>query len=108
MSVPGNCRVFLYQFRTEPRGCLADDGQLLSDGIPHISSPANSSSVRPFTALATHSRASMMSWSLCRSRRIDRLCLGEHLRPDERLQGRLDGQIDVPADQCREFAGHSR
>ena len=40
------------------------------------------------------------------SRRIDRLSLGEHLRPDERLQGRLDRQIDVPAHG--QFAGHGR
>ena len=71
---PRNRRVLLYQFRTEPRSCLADKRIF-----------------RPPLDCHCHPVQSVDDISLWQSRRIDRLSLGEHLWPDERLQGRLDG-----------------
>ena len=94
------------KFGAEPRDRFTDDRQLLSDGVAKRLVGEEIGFRSPETAFAIQSNAPSMSFRRCRSRRIDQPGLGQHAGPDERLQCRLDRQIDPAAEQRRELSHH--
>lgn len=110
---PGNQWILLYQVRTQPGGCLAYDGQLLRNGITQhlvgaklIFRPARHRRRHPGQCL--DNVVQPLAITPHRSRRIEGLSLGKHLRSDERLQSGLDSQIHVAAHQSGQLASHGQ